>query len=55
MTDCEIFQATLQNCNPRIASIFFKGTVTTVDDVVRVGTFIERDISKERAFWRQRH
>lgn len=55
MTDCEIFQATLQNCNPRIASIFFKGTVTTVDDVVRVGTLIERDISKERAFWRQRH
>ncbi len=54
MTEREILQATLRNCNPRIASIL-RGTVTTVDDLVRIGTLIERDISEERAFWRQIH
>ncbi len=54
MIEREILQATLRNCNPRIASIL-RGTVTTVDDLVRVGTLIERDLSEERAFWRQRH
>jgi len=54
ITEREILQATLCNCNPRIASIL-RGTATTVDELVRVGTLIERDISEERAFWRQRH
>lgn len=54
MTEWEILQAALRNCNPRIASIL-RGTVTTVDELVRVGTLIERDIGEGRAFWRQRH
>ncbi|KAG1945241.1 thy-1 membrane glycoprotein [Pimephales promelas] len=54
MTEREILQATLRNCNPKIASIL-RGTATTVDELVRVGTLIERDIAAERAFWRQRH
>lgn len=39
MTEREILQAALRNCNPRIA---YK-------------TLIKKDISEERAFWRQRH
>lgn len=54
MTEREILQAALWNCNPRIASIL-RGTVTTVDELVRVGMLIERDTGEERAFWRQRH
>ncbi len=54
MTEQEILQATLRNCNPIIAKIL-RGTVTTVDYLIRVETHIERDISEERAFWKKRH
>ncbi|KAK9981899.1 hypothetical protein ABG768_001422 [Culter alburnus] len=53
MSEREILQATLRNCNPRVASIL-RGTVSTVDELVRVGTLVERDVSEERAYWRQR-
>ncbi len=52
MTEKEILQATLRNCNPRLASIL-RGTVTTFDDLVCTGTLVERDIAEERAFWKQ--
>ncbi len=53
MAEREILQAALRNCNPRIASIL-RGTVSTVDELVRVGTLVERDIGEERVYWRQR-
>ncbi|XP_043081705.1 uncharacterized protein LOC122329503 [Puntigrus tetrazona] len=53
MTEKEILQATLRNCNPRLASIL-RGTVNTFDDLVRTGALVERDIAEERAFWKQR-
>lgn len=37
MAETEIVQATLRNCNPRLASLL-RGTVKTVDDLVRLGT-----------------
>ncbi len=53
MTEREILQAILRNCNPRIASIL-RGTVSTIEELVRVGTLVERDLNEERVFWRQR-
>ncbi|KAI2648039.1 Retrovirus-related Pol polyprotein from transposon opus [Labeo rohita] len=53
MTEKEIMQANLRNCNPRLASNL-SGTVITFDDLVRLGTLVERDIAEERAFWKQR-
>ncbi len=52
MAEREILQAALRNCNPRISIL--RGTASTVDELVRVGTLVERDISEERAYWRQR-
>lgn len=51
MTENEI-QA-LSNCNSRTANIL-KGTLTSVDELVKVGTQVECDMAEERAFWRQR-
>ncbi len=48
MTEREILQAILRNCNPRIASIL-RGTVSTIE-LVRVGTLVERDLNEERVF-----
>lgn len=53
MTEKEILQAALRNCNPRLASIL-RGTVTSFDDLVHTGALVERDIAEERAFWKQR-
>ncbi|XP_073729896.1 uncharacterized protein [Misgurnus anguillicaudatus] len=52
MTEREILQATLRNCNPRIGSIL-RSTVNTFDELVRVGVLVERDMAEERAYWKQ--
>ncbi len=49
MAEREILQAPLRTCHPHIASIL-RGTVSTVDELVRVGTLVERDIGEERAY-----
>lgn len=53
MTEKEILEATMRNCNPHLASIL-RGTATTFDYLVRTGTLVEWDIAEERAFWKQR-
>ncbi len=53
MTEREIFQAILRNCNPRIASIL-RGTVSTIEELVCVGMLVECDLNEESVFWRQR-
>lgn len=40
MTEKEILEATMRNCNPRLASIL-RGTATTFDYLVRTGTLVE--------------
>lgn len=45
MSECEILQATLKNCNPCVASIL-RGTVSTVDELVCVVTLVERETSR---------
>ncbi len=40
MTEREILQSTLRNCNPH-------------DDLMRTGNLVERDMAEERAFWKQ--
>ncbi|XP_073731162.1 retrovirus-related Pol polyprotein from transposon opus [Misgurnus anguillicaudatus] len=52
MTELEIVQATLRNCNPRLASLL-RGTVKTVDDLVRLGTQIEKDWDENKRRWKQ--
>lgn len=52
MTEREILQATLRNCNPHVASIL-RSTATTFDELVRVGTLVERDMAEERVYWKQ--
>lgn len=39
MTEKEILEATMRNCNPRLASIL-RGTATTFDYLVRTGTLV---------------
>lgn len=53
MSEKEMLQAALRNCNPQIASVL-RGTVATFDDLVCTGALVERDIDEERAFWKQR-
>lgn len=54
MTEREVLQAAMRNCNPRLASIL-RGTVNTFDDLIRVRALVERDIMEEKAYWRQRN
>lgn len=52
MTEKEIMQATLQNCNPQIASMLCS-TVTSVGELVQVGTLIEKDLRVAHEYWRR--
>ncbi|KAL7840502.1 hypothetical protein AOLI_G00258250 [Acnodon oligacanthus] len=52
MSEKDLLQAILRNCNPQLASIL-QGTVKTVDELVRVGTLVERDLSAIRGYWSQ--
>lgn len=52
MSETELVQATLRNCNPRLA-LLLRRTVKTIDDLVHLGTQIEKDWSKNRKRWSQ--
>ncbi|XP_039506983.1 uncharacterized protein LOC120462416 [Pimephales promelas] len=52
MSEEELVQATLRNCNPRLASLL-RGTVKTIDDLVRLGTQIEKDWVESKRRWSQ--
>ena len=47
-----ILQHILRNCNPRLASLV-RGSVHTVDELVRVGTLIEKDLLASKSYWSQ--
>ncbi|KAI4877208.1 hypothetical protein NFI96_028664, partial [Prochilodus magdalenae] len=50
ITEKELLQAVLRNCNPRLASLL-RGTVSTIDELVRVGSLIERDLAEAKSYW----
>ncbi len=52
MTEREMIQAILRNCNPRLASLL-RGNLHTVHELVKVGTQIERDICESKKYWNQ--
>ena len=52
MSEKDIIHAILRNCKPRIASVL-RGTVYTVDELVRLGTLVERDLAEEKVYWKQ--
>lgn len=52
MTEKEIVQSILRNCNPRLASLL-RGTVKEVGELVRIGTQIERDLEEAKKYWSQ--
>lgn len=50
MTEKEMIQAILRNCNPRLVSLL-RGNLQSVHELVRVGTQAERDISESKKYW----
>ncbi len=52
MNEKEIVQAILRNCNPRLASLL-RGTIKDVEELVRIGTQIERDFDESKRYWCQ--
>ncbi len=52
MSERDIVQAILRNCNPRLASLL-RGTVKDVGELVRIGTQIERDFEESKRYWSQ--
>lgn len=54
ISEKDVLQHILRNCNPRLASLL-RGTVHTVDDLVRVGTLIEKDLQESKTYWSQVH
>lgn len=52
MSEKEVVQAILRNCNPRLASLM-RGTARDVGELVRIGTQIERDFDESKRYWSQ--
>ncbi|XP_057205890.1 uncharacterized protein LOC130564036 [Triplophysa rosa] len=52
MSEKEMIQSILRNCNPRLASLL-RGTAKDVGELVRIGTQIERDFDESRKYWSQ--
>lgn len=50
MSEKEILQSILRNCNPRLASLL-RGTVRDVGELVRIGTQIEKDLEESKKYW----
>ena len=50
MSEEEMVRRILRACNPRLAS-GLRGIVTTVDQVVKVGSLIEKDWSNSKDYW----
>ncbi len=49
LSEAELVQATLINCNPRLASLL-RGTVKTIDELVRLVTQIEKDWAESKKY-----
>ncbi len=52
MSEKEVVQAILRNCNPRLASLL-RGAIKDVGELVRIGTQIERDFDESKRYWSQ--
>lgn len=52
MSERDIVQAILRNCNPRLASLF-RGTVKDAGELIRIGTQIGRDFEESKRYWSQ--
>uniref|UniRef100_A0AAV2MR68 Retrotransposon gag domain-containing protein n=2 Tax=Knipowitschia caucasica TaxID=637954 RepID=A0AAV2MR68_KNICA len=50
MTEADMVRRILNACNPRLAS-GLRGTVTTVEQLVKVGSLIEKDWSNTKDYW----
>lgn len=50
MSEIEVVNAILRNCNPRLASLL-RSSAKTVDELVRLGTQIEKDWMGAKSHW----